>query len=61
MIIITNSNIHDLVETYLENPQELPEDMRNISAWDVSRVTDMNNLFRNAYTFNKSIFSHWDT
>ena len=56
---ITNSNIRTLVRTYLKNPQDLPEDLRNISNWDVSRVTDMGGLFVNALRFNEPL-NDWD-
>ena len=35
------------------------ENLQNISTWDVSRVTDMSNLFKNKDNFNEDI-SNWD-
>ena len=60
MIIITDDNIHELVRTYFENPPELPEDLRNISEWDVSRVTDMSELFKNVEGYFLQSLNDWD-
>jgi hypothetical protein len=47
--IIDNWNIFKLVRYYINDKQELPEDLRAIpiGEWDVSQVTYMNNLFSN--------------
>jgi surface protein len=59
--IIVNDYIHDLIAFYIEDRQELPPDLREvpINDWDVSRVTDMNGLFRLYETFNEYI-GDWD-
>ena len=45
--IITNENIHDLLQTYINDKSSLPPDLANIliGDWDVSNVTDMSDLF----------------
>ena len=45
--VITNENIRDLVNKYLTDKRKLPEDLRDIAIndWDVSSVTNMDNLF----------------
>jgi surface protein len=50
-----------IYKTYLEKGKlaELPEEIRNISNWDVSRVTDMSRLFYKFTVFNQDI-SRWD-
>jgi len=52
MTIINDSNIHDLVSNYIKK-MELPTDLRNIPIgdWDVSRVTNMSNLFNNRKSY----------
>jgi surface protein len=59
--IITDSNIYELVDTYLDDPTELPQDLQNIpiGKWDVHRVTSMESLFNNAHDFNEDI-NDWD-
>ena len=59
--VITNDNIRDLVRDYVENRNNLPAWLQGIpiSDWDVSRVTNMNNLFRNLTTFNEPL-TNWD-
>uniref|UniRef100_A0A6C0HPG0 BspA family leucine-rich repeat surface protein n=1 Tax=viral metagenome TaxID=1070528 RepID=A0A6C0HPG0_9ZZZZ len=53
---ITNGNIHRLVKEYLTNAiSGLP----NISGWDVSNVTNMQNLFEGYEYFDKNLGS-WD-
>lgn len=46
MLVITNKNIYELVDTYYNNKYKLPKELQNISKWDVSRVTDMSGLFK---------------
>ena len=45
--IISDRNIHNLVEIYLRNKNNLPNDLKNIPIgdWNVTNVTDMSNLF----------------
>jgi surface protein len=54
---ITDENIHALVNTYLSNKSELPEDLRNkpIGNWEVKNVTDMNKLFYYKSSFNEPL------
>jgi surface protein len=55
--VITNDNIKDLVNTYLTNKNNLPENLRSIEIgqWNVSGVTDMNGLFQGRTKFNESL------
>ena len=55
--IINDGNILKLVRDYINDKQELPEDLRAIpiGRWDVSLVTNMNELFRDARSFNEPI------
>jgi surface protein len=59
--IINDGNIFKLVRDYINDKQELPEDLRAIpiGEWDVSQVTNMTNLFRDAGSFNEPI-GGWD-
>jgi surface protein len=59
--IITNRNIHDLVKTFVETKWELPVDLRDnpIGEWDVSRVTNMQSLFKEYKEFNEPL-NDWD-
>jgi surface protein len=52
---ITDSNIHNLVNTYLDGNSNLPP----IGTWDVSKVTNMSGLFSEADEFNENI-NNWD-
>jgi len=53
---ITNDNIRQLVKDYFKDPNnsKLYED-KDMSEWDVSRVTDMSKLFQNK----KKTFQIW--
>jgi len=55
--IITNDNIHILVNQYLRDRNMMPEDIREIPIgdWDVSRVTDMSFLFSDERRFNEPL------
>jgi surface protein len=55
--VITNDNIKELVNTYLTNKNNLPENLRSIEIgqWNVSGVTDMNGLFQGRTKFNESL------
>ena len=53
MTVITNANIRNLVEQYINGPDwsdDFPEDLVGIPIgdWDVSHVTNMEELFRYA-------------
>lgn len=50
---ITDENIKDLVKRYLDGNSGLSE----INSWDVSNVTNMDNMFKNTYQFNQSLNS----
>jgi surface protein len=54
---ITDQNIHQLVKQYLGNPSQLPPDLQNkrIGEWDVSRVTNMSELFFNHRLFDEPL------
>jgi hypothetical protein len=60
-MVLTNATLKYCVQAYLSNKARLPEELRNIpiGQWDVSHVTDMNELFRNRRTFNESL-NNWD-
>tara|TARA_B100000073_G_scaffold133129_2_gene109098 strand:+ start:4729 stop:5982 length:1254 start_codon:yes stop_codon:yes gene_type:complete len=60
--VITNENIHELVYNYIYEKESLPDFLKGkpINEWDVSRVTDMDDLFKNSYSsFNEDI-GNWD-
>ena len=59
--IITNANLRQLVLKYVSNKKELPDDLKGvpIGQWDVSRVTNMQNMFLGRYTFNEPLDT-WD-
>ena len=66
--LIRDNNIRSLVETFLwdkkqlsEETNRLPKELRNvpIGNWDVSQVSDMNNLFYELPDFNEDI-SQWN-
>ena len=61
--IITDRNIKELVAMYCHktNKQNLPRDLmgKSINDWDVSRVTNMEELFRNRRTFDEPL-NNWD-
>jgi surface protein len=53
---ITDENIHQLVRRYLENPSSFPVPISN---WNVSNVTNMKDLFKDAGSFNKPL-NNWN-
>ena len=55
---ITNDNISGFVRDYIYSRQKLPSDLKNISNWDVSEVTNMANLFDGYRSFNQPL--NWD-
>jgi surface protein len=58
---ITNNNIHGFVRNYCKKKSNLPSDLRQIliGKWDVSRVTNMKNLFQDLTTFNEPL-NEWN-
>ena len=56
---ITDDNIHAAVDLWLSDETLSEATYGHISEWDVSSVTDMNQLFNNASTFNSDL-SSWD-
>ena len=60
MTVITDPNIRDLVEQYINGSDDFPENLVDIPIgdWDVSRVTNMEELFRDA-DFNEPI-GNWN-
>ena len=60
--LITDENIHDLVQLFINTKDKtlLPENLRIIGDWNVSNVTNMQHLFENATEFNEDI-SGWVT
>ena len=60
MIAITQENIRKAVKEWCRSPVKAKEKYGDISNWDVSKVTNMHNMFRYAYwSFNGDI-SRWD-
>ena len=59
MEVLTNNNIKDAVNLWCDNKDNAIEIYGHISEWDVSRVTDMSNLFKRKINFNEDI-SRWD-
>lgn len=43
---INNHNIRELINQYFTDKESLPESLQKIENWDVSRVTDMHELFK---------------
>jgi surface protein len=58
---INNENIKKYVEYYIKNKNRLPWDLKDkqIGDWDVSRVTDMSELFADRENFNEPL-NDWD-
>ena len=52
-------NLREAVNMYLIDPERANKKYRDISTWDVSNVTTMYRLFRNAKEFNGDL-SEWD-
>ena len=48
MIAITQENIQEAVKEWCRSPMEAKEKYGDISNWDVSKVTNMSNMFWNA-------------
>jgi surface protein len=61
-IIINDRNIKGLVRTYLipyRRKRELPPNLQVIGDWDVSEVTNMNELFAGNKNFNEPL-NNWN-
>jgi surface protein len=60
LTIITDDNVHQIIDNYFINKSKLPNGLKNIpiGKWDVSRVTNMSSLFQEA-SFNEDI-SEWN-
>ena len=58
--IINDNNIRNLVKNYIEE-HDLPNDLKKkkIGNWDVSRVTNMDSLFKNFPNFNEPL-NEWN-
>ena len=59
-MIHTNETLREAVKLYLKNVEQATEKYGPIENWNTSNVTDMNELFINATSFNQDI-SKWDT
>ncbi len=62
IVELTDDNFNKFVKHYIyDRKNELPLNLKNlpIGKWDVSKVTNMQNLFANQKTFNEDI-SEWD-
>ncbi len=57
----TDEDIREAVRCWLKDPEAAERRYSHISDWDVSRVTDMSALFKQAgYSFNEDL-SEWQT
>ena len=58
---ITDKNIHSLVYNYCKDKEKLPVELQTvpIGQWDVTQVTNFNNLFTKTLDFNEPL--NWDT
>jgi surface protein len=54
-----NETLRGAVKEYIQNKRSAIRKYGDISKWDVSKVTDMNNMFYNAKNFNGDL-SGWD-
>ena len=59
MEVLTNDNIKDAVNLWCDNEDYAIEIYGNISEWDVSNVTNMSEMFKNAVVFNQPL-NNWD-
>ena len=57
--LITQENIHEVVDAWFSNPYLTEAQYGHISDWDVSNVTNLSYLFDYATIFNEDI-SNWD-
>ncbi len=60
MLTRTDEDIHEAVKEWLKDPEAAERRYGHISDWDVSRVTDMSDLFCDASSFNEDL-SKWQT
>ena len=58
-IVITNDNIHMLINRYYRNKTLLPPELRNITDWDISQVTNLADAFSGKTRFNEPL--NWVT
>lgn len=56
---LTDDTIQKAVKFWLSNREQAKVKYGHISNWDVSSISDMSNLFSNAYSFNDDL-SYWD-
>ena len=54
-----NTTLRVAVREWLSNPEEAEQKHGHIGSWNTSEVTDMSNLFHEAYFFNEAI-GNWD-
>merc|ERR1719240_684321 len=57
--VMTNSNIRTAVDAWLANPTAAEATYGHISTWETGGVTDMEELFEDASSFNEDI-GEWD-
>ena len=59
--VITDKNIHMHVYNYCKQKEKLPDDLKTlpIGEWDISRATDLTELFMETPDFNEPL--NWDT
>jgi len=59
--VITDKNIHMHVYDYCKQKEKLPDDLKTlpIGEWDISRATDLDELFMETPDFNEPL--NWDT
>lgn len=55
----SNEDIRQAIDIWFEKPEECIEIYDNISRWDVSKITDMSNLFKGRESFDEPI-GNWD-
>ena len=58
-LIRTDNNIREVVQMWLLHREDAEERFGHIKDWDTRQVTDMNNMFDEASSFNQDI-SQWD-
>jgi surface protein len=58
-VFTSSSDLENAVNDWLADEQQALTDYGDISGWDVSRITTMEQLFNDASTFNGNIGS-WD-
>ena len=56
---LTNQNIQEVVNLWIENKEECQFVYGHISDWNTSNITSMRHLFSKLYDFNEDL-SHWD-